>query len=49
MDHISFIIHKTDESAYERLINSLANLNIPEGISTDVITVTGESSKAEYV
>lgn len=47
MDHISFIIYKTDESAYERLINSLANLNIPEGISADVITVTGESSKAE--
>lgn len=47
MKYVSFIIHKTDAVAYERLVNSLSKLNVPEGFSADVITVTGESSKAK--
>ena len=45
--HISFIICKSNEIAYQRLMTSLSKLIIPEGIQADVITVAEEENRAK--
>lgn len=45
--HISFIICKSNEIAYQRLMTSLSKLIIPEGIQADIITVTEEENRAK--
>ena len=45
--HISFIICKSNEIAYQRLMTSLSKLIIREGIQADVITVAEEENRAK--
>ena len=45
--HISFIVCKSNEIAYQRLMTSLSKLIIPEGIQADVITVAEEENRAK--
>lgn len=45
---IAFIIHKTDENLCNQLIESIQNLNVPQGYDVDILPVTGDEKYFVY-
>ena len=47
MADMSFIVYKRNERNYQELIHNLSKLPMPNGITAEYITVTGEGGYGE--